>query len=43
MKFKGGVLDGKEFEVEEPYLYVPVEDGKWVDPPNKVRNIFRFT
>lgn len=36
MRFIGGVLDGKEFEVDEPYLNVPVENGQWVDPANGI-------
>ncbi len=36
MKFYGGVLDGKEFEVGLSPLRVPVKDGVWHDPPDQV-------
>lgn len=33
MKFIGGILDGKEFDVNEPHLNVLVKDGVWVKGP----------
>jgi hypothetical protein len=38
MKFIGGVLDGREFEVEEgfPTLRVPIKNGKWHSYPDQV-------
>jgi len=38
MRFIGGVMDGKELEVEDGFmtLHVPVKDGEWDNPLNSV-------